>query len=121
MGGRAAVETPARLHGAATAVVRVLSVIMMPESTVAGDGSGSTYSGEQRHPTAHILTEGLVSGGPTGRLQPERCMDPARPELDDISRMARRQPVVTMVRLERAAGAVPQDPSPGVWIHHSRW
>jgi hypothetical protein len=25
--------------------------------------------------------------------------------------MARRQPVVTMARLERAAGAVPQDPS----------
>jgi hypothetical protein len=61
--------------------------------------------------TTHLLTEGPVSSGPTGRLQPERCMDPARPELYDISRMARRQPVATMARLERAAGAVPQDPS----------
>jgi hypothetical protein len=38
-------------------------------------------------------------------------MDPARPELDGISRMAHRQLVATMARLERAAGAVPQDPS----------
>jgi hypothetical protein len=61
--------------------------------------------------TTHLLTKGLVSGGPTSRLQPERCMDLARPELDNISRMARRQPMATMVRLERTAGAVPQDPS----------
>jgi hypothetical protein len=52
-----------------------------------------------------------MSGGPTGRLQPKRCMDPARPKLDGISRMAHRQLVATMARLERAAGAVPQDPS----------
>jgi hypothetical protein len=103
--------TRACLHGAATTVVRVLPVTTAPKRAVAGDGSGSTYSGEQRHPTAHLLTEGLVSGGPTGRLQPERCMDPARPELNDISLMARRQLVVTMVRLERAARVVPQDPS----------
>jgi hypothetical protein len=82
-----------------------------PERAVAGGGLGSTRSGEQRHPIAHLLTEGPVSGGPTGRLQPERCMDPARPELDSISRMAHHQPVATMARLERVAGAVPKDPS----------
>jgi hypothetical protein len=34
-----------------------------------------------------------------------------RPELDDISCMARRHMVATMARLERAVGAVSQDPS----------
>jgi hypothetical protein len=92
-------------------VVHVLAATTVPERVVAGGGSGSTRSGEQRHSTAHLLTEEAVSGGPTGCLQPERCMDPARPELDDISRMVRRQPVATMARLERAARAVPQDPS----------
>jgi hypothetical protein len=89
-------------------VVRVLTATTAPERAMAGGGSGS---GEQRHPTAHLLTEGPVSGGPMGHLQPERCMDLGRPELDGISRMARRQLVVTMVRLERAPRAVPQDPS----------
>jgi hypothetical protein len=93
------------------ALIHVLVATRVPKHAVAGSGSGSTNSGEQRHPMTHFLTEGPVSGGPMGRFQPERCMDPARPELDGISRMANHQPVVTMARLECAAGAVPQDPS----------
>jgi hypothetical protein len=46
-------------------VVHVLTATTTPKRAVAGGGSGSTRSGEQRHPIAHLLTEGPVSGGPT--------------------------------------------------------
>jgi hypothetical protein len=47
-------------------VICVLAVTTTPERAAAGGGLGSTCSGEQRHLTAHLLTEGPVSGEPTG-------------------------------------------------------